>query len=232
MQVKVSIIIAVFGQKAFTRQCLKDLEPLGHENEIIVWDNGSSDGTDEMMADLLKDWKGPEINYIKFHENLGFGRALNRAYRVSNGEYILFLNNDIRVLSNRTNWLDGIIENVGEGVVAQQSGQLDEKFNFVREGRFSPNEKYCYLSGWFLLAKKKTFDSLVLKDSAGPWCEAYFAYFEDVDLSWRAKEKNISISLTTAPLHHFGRQTGGKMNLSKLYLESKEIFTKIWRNRC
>jgi len=54
-----------------------------------VVDNGSTDGTPEMVA-----WRFPAVKLIRNQENVGFARANNQAARVAKGRFLLFLNND------------------------------------------------------------------------------------------------------------------------------------------
>jgi GT2 family glycosyltransferase/glycosyltransferase involved in cell wall biosynthesis len=87
----VSIIIPVFNNVEFTRQCLKALigtiSGLGHE--IIIVDNGSTDGTREFLKEL-----GEQVNTISINENRGFAKACNQGALAANGNYLVFLNND------------------------------------------------------------------------------------------------------------------------------------------
>ena len=57
-------------------------------------------------------------------------------------------------------------------------------------------------------------------------------YFNDVDLSWRAKELIMNLEHIDLPLKHFGKMTVKKHHdVGKLYLEGKEKFSKIWSNK-
>lgn len=220
-----SIIIPVFNKKNFTESCLKDLSHLPSKNhEIIVVDNDSSDGT----ADIIKNFN---VNYIKNHENLGFGKACNIGYHAAKFENVCFLNNDIRVKSNHQNWTDVIFENIDEGLFSPTYGTLRDDFSFIKE--VNPKEKMTldipnsYLSGWCLAGAKKTFDSFLVNKNQ-VFREDFFAYFEDTDLSFRAKEFKIKLVCSPIPVVHFGKQTSSQLNTFKLYMKSREIFLKLW----
>ena len=77
----------------------------------------------------------------------------------------------------------------------------------------------------------KTSDMLVSGDADGPWNEAYGLYFEDGDLTMRAREANIPIKLIDVPVLHIGRATGKAFNMLYKYHESKKIFTDIWKDK-
>lgn len=92
---KVSIIIPVFNQLSYTIDCLKTLEAdesVRALAEIIVVDNGSTDGTREYLENLSKSWSA--LKPLYFDKNLGFSLACNAGAEISSGEELLFLNND------------------------------------------------------------------------------------------------------------------------------------------
>ena len=85
-KVKVSIIILSWNTKQLLRNCLKSLKGMG---EIIVVDNGSTDGSPAMVAEEF-----PQVKLIKNKKNLGFGAANNQGMKVATGDYFLLLNSD------------------------------------------------------------------------------------------------------------------------------------------
>ncbi|MFA6547712.1 MAG: glycosyltransferase family 2 protein [Candidatus Magasanikbacteria bacterium] len=70
--------------------------------EELVVDNGSTDGTADLVAQ-----KYPEVRLIRNEKNLGFGAPNNTAAKMSSGEFLLFLNPDMRVEAGS---LDKIVE--------------------------------------------------------------------------------------------------------------------------
>lgn len=240
-----SIIIPVFNKWHFTKNCINDLLKLNNKHEIIIVDNNSTDETEAEVNKLLNQKKlnSPSLVYIKNFENLGFAGGNNKGYKDSCGKNILFLNNDIRVKSNFENWTDEIIKYCEEGyLVAANGGLLDNNFSFIRETDDLIDNPYFYLSGWCLAASKETFNKLIPNyyrfngeihegKAWGPWSEKFYpGYFEDDDLSFRAKKLNIPLMVKKQPLVHFGRVTSKSMNLSEMYLKNKEIFTQIWKD--
>ena len=92
---KVSVVIPTRDGRRFLERCLPALGrsrlPPGVELEAVVVDNGSTDGT----ADLLRQF--PFVKPLVFREPLGFARANNAARAVAGGEVVAFLNNDTEV---------------------------------------------------------------------------------------------------------------------------------------
>lgn len=229
--VRCSIIIPVYNNYNFTKACLKDLSKLSYEYEVIVVDNASDDNTIDLDK-LPKEDLPCRFTLIKSGINEGFSRANGRGYQVSKGEYILFLNNDIRVQKNYDTWIEELLKGAEDGsLVGPTAGLLDENLNFVKEMNQLKSGN-CYMSGWCLCAKKEVFDKLVLEGCQGPFSYEFGkAYFEDVDLSFRAKELNIPFKITPVPVVHFGKTTSRKIGLNDLYVRAKIVFVKKWKNR-
>jgi hypothetical protein len=53
-------------------------------------------------------------------------------------------------------------------------------------------------------------------------------YFNDGDLSFRARKLNIKMDLISLPVVHFGKISSSQLNVNKLYNEGKKIFCKKW----
>ncbi len=82
----VSVIVVSYNTREKLHRCLSCIEP---EHEIIVVDNGSKDGSAEMVHAAY-----PDVKLIEAGENLGFGKANNRGVEIATGELVLFLNSD------------------------------------------------------------------------------------------------------------------------------------------
>jgi GT2 family glycosyltransferase len=220
-----SIVIPVFNKFNFTRTCLKDLSHLSNEHEIIVFDNGSSDETKAQLH------HSKEINYIRSEVNLGFAKGCNTAYAYSSAPNVLFLNNDIKVRESHQNWTDELIKLCPEGLVGPTMGQLDASLNFIKEANDTlPGNSY--MSGWCLASSKDIWNKLIINNYLGPFSEEFgLAYFEDSDLSFRAKKLNIKMNLVKIPVVHFGKQSSSQINTYALYKGAKEIFVKKWQNK-
>ena len=95
LSVVVSVIIVNWNTRDLLRQCLQSVyaQPSSIEREIIVVDNGSTDGSVEMVRREF----GP-VKLLANHDNRGFAAANNQGIAVANGRYILLLNSDTIVL--------------------------------------------------------------------------------------------------------------------------------------
>lgn len=227
MKFKLSIVIPVYNNYNFTVKCLEDLSYLPNDHEIIIVDNGSSDNTKKIVSDNAR------LKIIRNKTNQGFASAVNIGYSMSSGENVMFLNNDIRLRSNKENWTKEIIEvaESGEFLVGPTIGVLDDNFNFITEANKMPLKGHVYMSGWNITANVKTWGKLVLENEIGPWNTDFFCYFEDTDLGFRAQELGVQLKIVDCPVHHFGKMTSSKIGTLNLYLPAKEKFIKKWSGR-
>ena len=225
MSKKLSICICVFNKFNFTKSCLNDLSKLSNDHEIIVVDNGSTDETQSQLEN------SKEIIYHRHAENKGFAGGSNQAYSLSSANNVLFLNNDIRVKTNYSNWTQPLIEACEENfLVGPTMGQLDKNFNFVQEAnRLLPG--LSYMSGWCVAASKEIWNKLIIPNTNNQvFSEDFFCYFEDTDLGFRAKQLKIPLKIVEIPVVHFGKISSKQINVPLLYKSAREIFVKKWKN--
>lgn len=230
-----SIIIPVFNKWNFTKSCLNDLAQLPADHEIIIVDNASSDETavecPKLMDELAEkmSYSRANILYVKNFENYFHSKACNQGFKISTGERVLFLNNDIRVKSNHATWTKTIIDacDSTNGLVGPTMGQLDKELNFVKEANQQLTGN-CYLGGWCIAAKRDVWEKLDTEKNK-VWNEEFPFYFNDTDLSFRARQKQVPITVIAVPeVAHFGKISAAQINIPKLYQEGRKVFLKKW----
>lgn len=99
MSVNLSVIILSYNTKQLTRRCIASLiknlaKNKDFQSEIIVIDNGSSDGSKEMIKKIQKK---AAIRTIFNQKNLGYPKGNNQGLKIATGKYVLFLNSDVIV---------------------------------------------------------------------------------------------------------------------------------------
>src|SRR3989338_7606720 len=106
---KIAIVILNWNGKTDTKECLNSLKNITYPNyEIILVDNGSVDGSVEMLEK-----EHPEIMLIKNKENLGFTGGNNVGIKKAlehNADYVLLLNNDTIVEPDFLGTMVGVAE--------------------------------------------------------------------------------------------------------------------------
>ena len=202
----ISVIIVGHNSRHFLKGCLDSVyNQVYSDIEIIFVDNNSSDDT----ADFIRE-NYPEVKLIKNGLNLGFSKANNQAINLSKGRYVLTLNPDVVLekdfLSNlvgafETCALEDNIGMLGGRLLRKDKKTLDSaglaltKFRrFYDRGSGMPNngnfEKLVKIFGPCAAAALYRRDMLEdIKNNEEYFDNDFFAFAEDVDLSWRANKK-------------------------------------------
>ena len=101
-----SIIVPCWCQLEFTRLCVAALKShTGRPWELVVVDNGSTDGTADYLAGV-SDAASVPVTMITNASNRGFPAAINQGLKAARGEYLVLLNNDVVVTDG---WLGQLI---------------------------------------------------------------------------------------------------------------------------
>ena len=112
-----SIIVPCWNQVEFTQQCMAALKRHTRPPwELIVVDNGSTDGTALYLAGV-RDMAAVPVTVVSNTTNLGFPAAINEGLRLARGEYLVLLNNDVVVTDG---WLDQLIALVNANTPASE----------------------------------------------------------------------------------------------------------------
>ncbi len=116
-----SVIVPCWDQVAFTRQCLQALFRCTRPGswELIVVDNGSTDGTAAYLAGVQATVEVP-ITVITNARNVGFPAAVNQGLREASGEYLVLLNNDAVVTEG---WLEHLVALTAATIPAMMARQ-------------------------------------------------------------------------------------------------------------
>lgn len=195
VQMLVSFLIANWNSGRLLHECAQSLLGQTHvEFEVIIVDNGSTDGSEEIEA--LADHR---FMLIKLPANVGFSEANNTAYTYSQGEVVILLNNDVKLESHWTKEvLEAMSSQPGIGSVACQLRQ-EEKPALLDSAGFSLYTCGSVFSWYdwhpdsvdhaeYLLfgpvAAAAAYRRSAL-DEVGLFSPEYFAYYEDTDLAFR-----------------------------------------------
>lgn len=250
MQIKVSIVIPVYNNWRYTKSCLEDLSHLPDDHEVLIVDDASTDQTKDLS--FAEGRKLPKnLVVTRSIWNRGFAESCNLGFAKSFGEYVMFLNNDIKVLKDKEAWTQPILEAAKDGaIVGPTVGVLDQHLRFLCEATKLASKGFNYISGWNATAKRETWRKL--KETAiggyimtpeqvppdgmrtgalGPFsCEFGKFYYEDTDLGLRALKQGIPMKVVpNVPVRHFGKMTTKKMNFNEQYASSREAFLEKWQ---
>ncbi len=204
---KLSIIILSYNSKHLILDCLASI-PAHSDWEIIIPDNGSTDGSKEA---ILKQF--PKIKFIENDKNLGFAAGNNVGIKKSQGEYVLLLNPDTVVKTKTIETVLDYMENnpkVGAATCRLEfpSGKLDYSchrnfpdpvnsfLHFIGLKKISaytniniPNtiHEIDSLTGAFALIRRTAGNQVNWLD------EDYYWNAEDIDFCYKLKEKGWKV---------------------------------------
>jgi glycosyltransferase involved in cell wall biosynthesis len=89
---KLSVVIPVFNERATIEECLRRVRAVEIDKEIIVVDDGSTDGTRELLTSVAAD---PAVRVVLQPENRGKGAAVRRAFEQATGDAIVIQDADL-----------------------------------------------------------------------------------------------------------------------------------------
>lgn len=236
-----SIVILTYNELEYTRWCLASIRYYTSEPyELIVVDNGSTDGTVEFLRSQQ------DIRFIHNRENKGFAKGCNQGISQAAGDYVLLLNNDTAVASG---WLRNMINclesNPATGIVGPRSNfvkgpqslpveykNMDEMFAFSSRFNEKPDPaKWFELEmavGFCMLIRRHVIDVVGLLDERfGIGC------FEDDDYCRRAKLKGFKIMCAGDTfVHHFGSRSfiGNNIDRDRLVRENWQKYLTKWKS--
>jgi len=234
VQVKyVSIIIPNWNGIKFIQVCLDSvLRSEYRPFEVIVVDNGSSDGSREVVESYLEQDAGeirqgnvPVVRLVRLKKNRGFARACNEGINVARGEYFILLNNDVEVTSG---WLSALVEGMERhpecGMGTSKMVQYDNRrqiyntgdlfkvwgtggargFGELDHGQYETEEYVYGACAGAGIYRRTLFEKIGLFD------EKFFIFAEDVDLNLRAAQKGFRcVYIPKAVVYHWGTATVG-----------------------
>lgn len=241
----VSIVVLTRNQLPYTRKCLESIEK--HTQvpyEIIVVDNGSSDGTTK----FLQEWAAQKTNrhLILNSENLGFAKGNNLGIAKSTGRYVVLINNDVVVTPG---WLErllacaardasiGIVGPVTNSVSGPQyvDQPLYDLDSLAGLDEFAKDwsDKHCRqvlgvvrVVGFCMFIRREVIDRI------GGLDEQYgLGNFEDDDFCLRAAIAGFrSVIARDCYVHHYGSRTfaGENIDYRSLMARNWELFKKKW----
>lgn len=233
-----AIIIVTWNRRDLLADCLPAaLRQTYRPCEVIVVDNGSTDGSAEWVAATF-----PQVRLLRNERNTGFCAGNNQAFAATTASYLALLNNDA---TPEPAWLECMIAamqadaRVGmcapkilrwddhavidsQGLTIDRSGTAWDVGSGQRDDAgetLQPREVFG-ASGAACLYRR------AMLDDSGGLDEDFFAYLEDADLAWRARLAGWCCLYTPAArVYHRHSATGGEGSPFKGYHLGRN---KLW----
>lgn len=243
---KSTIVIPNYNGIKYIQACLESLYGgTVTDIEVIVVDNASVDGSMELVRD-----KFPQVRLIVNQENKGFSYAVNQGIRAARTPYVILLNNDTQADCSFVHELEKVMDNDKGRKVFSASAKLVSLYD--RDKTDDAGDYYCALGWAFARGKGKPperYDQdcdifaacagaaiyrreLLETDKVGLFDEEHFAYFEDIDIGYRAKIHGYQNRFAANSIvYHAGSATSGsRYNAFKTGLASRNSIYIIYKN--
>lgn len=261
---RLSVIIVTVNVRSWLERCLTSLEKqdVFDDLEVVVVDNGSSDGSGGMVRETF-----PYCKLIQLNETVGFGLANNIGARHSTAPLLLFLNpdtvfraNSLCVLLHRMEedlncGVAGGRIHDGDGKLERSVGSFPTLFNmalgrllkYVAPARrilgqrshqhwvgYDRPHTIDWVTGAYLWIRREIFEQV------GGFDKRIFMYCEDVDLCYRVQKIGLEVwFFPDSTIIHYGGKSPVPRPRKKMLIESLLYFAekhytspRHWLTRC
>jgi GT2 family glycosyltransferase len=199
-----SIIIPAWNGAAWIGACLASLEPqLQAGDEIIVVDNGSTDGTAELVNRAF-----PRAQVLRQEHNQGFASGVNHGLAAARGDVLSLLNQDVilrdgclkaicarlalsgpAIVGCKLLYPDGLTLQHAGGIIHYPRAESEHRgYGQPDDGRWDEAMRVDYVTGAVFAFPRQVFDRV------GQFDEGFFpAYYEETDYCFRAREAGFAV---------------------------------------
>lgn len=212
-----TIYIPSFNGRERLAALLESLREQTRPADVVVVDNASSDGSQEMVRERYE-----EVRLIELEQNLGFGTALNRGVAAVVGDPIILLNADVVCPAD---FLAALLDRASAGaemvaavlVSEREPGRIDSAGVIADRTLMA----FDYLHGEPADAAKQAPPPLgptggaalyrrACFETVGGFDERIFLYYEDVDLALRMRRAGAGCELAgeAAAVHAYSQSLG------------------------
>lgn len=241
----VSIVILTKNSKDFIKPCLDSIFSQKYQNfEVIVVDNGSTDGTVELVRENY-----PDLVLIKNNENIGASKARNQGIDIAKYEWILTLDCDVVLeedfLSNALFLLKNIPMDVGmlqPKILYSDKKRIyscglylswmrrfhDIGKNRIDRGQYNKIEEVFGACSAAAFYRRGMLDNV--KEDTGYFDEKFFFLVEDVDLAWRAQRKQWKAQFRPELRCYHSGDSSLTINRMRQYLCYRNRYLMIAKN--
>jgi len=238
---RVAILVLTFNNYADTRECIESLQASTYtDHEVIVVDNGSTDGSLDRLEDEF-----PGGMFVRIGDNLGYAGGNNRGIEFAlerGAELVWILNNDTIVDRDALSRLvaaarefpwAGIIGSkvyyhgdkerlfFAGGSVGKWTGESRHiGYGEIDRGQYDRSRAVDYINGCNLLIRRACIEEIGLLD------EEYFLYYEETDWAVRARRAGWDVLFIPTPgvWHKIEAGSGWVSSTTAYYLTRNRLY--------
>ena len=251
------MVVVNWNRCDLLRSCLQSLarQETEHPFEVVVIDNGSSDGSPDMVVREFSNHSNFRLKLIRNLENLGFCRANNQGFAASDSAFVALLNNDAEA---EPGWLDSLARVFEDApavgmaaskiVVYENPARIDKAGHLIYPdgqnrgrgtgeldaGQYDRIEEVLWPDGCAAMYRRAMLDQI------GGFDEDFFAYADDAELGLRARIAGWNCIYTPHAVvrHHRGTTLGVRSSRRLHLIERNRIllvaklfpWSLIWLN--
>ena len=241
----VALVVPTYNGAHFLEECLDSVAGLDYPAErleTIVVDNGSTDGTRELLARRY-----PSVRVVALSENTGFAAAVNAGARAADADCLALANNDMRLDAAWLRELTAAYEpeegvRCVAGLILDAQGErvdfADAYLNFYGMGgqggfgepvdavAVEDGRELLFACGGSMLVDRALFLDL------GGFDESFFAYFEDVDFGWRLwlTGHRVRLAARARSFHHHHGTAGVFAKAQRAVLYDRNALLMLVKN--
>lgn len=247
---RVSVVIVNWNTRELLRACLQSLREQGQSVNLepIVVDNGSTDGSVEMVEQEF-----PSVRVIFNRENVGFVRATNQGLRAATGDFLFLLNSDAEVRPGCVERLVDVAANaptigaVGPRLLNTDGShqisvcpfpriihrlfpaRFEARYHLQRQRLLETSKqdtvRVDWIAGAALLFRREALERV------GPLDERYFMWYDDVDWCQKLRKERLDrVFVANAEVIHHVRQSGRQLDegiLSEQLFDSEYTYLRL-----
>jgi GT2 family glycosyltransferase len=239
-----SIVVVTHDGLVFNRLCLESVlaNTVERDFELIVVDNGSTDGTPAYLTGLSE--RDARVRVLLNGRNAGFAPACNQGLGLAGGEYLVLLNNDAMVPPG---WLGGLLahlRNPGVGLVGPVTNRIGNEAEVPTDYRtwgefveFARRRASEHPGEWLEVRAPAMFCLAMRRQTylrIGPLDERYeVGLLEDDDYADRARAAGYQLRCVEhVAVHHFGEASFGRLvaggEYSRILRANQQRYAEKW----
>ncbi|MBT8398886.1 MAG: glycosyltransferase family 2 protein [Rhodothermia bacterium] len=246
---RVSIIVVSWNAVDLLREFMPTVAATDYPDfEIILADNASEDGSAQWVQNNL-----PDIRIVRHDRNYAFCGGNNRAYPYATGEYVVFLNNDVKV---EPDWLRPLVKQMesDKSIAAIQpkvlsyrqqdrfeyagaAGGFLDRFGYpfargriffkteIDRGQYDDFRDVFWATGAAMMIRRSAVDEVGLFD------EAFVMHMEEIDLCWRLHRAGLRVAVEPqSVVYHLGAASLAETSPRKAYLNFRNNLLTLYKN--
>lgn len=247
----ISLVIINYNNKSYLERCMVSIFNQTYKNlEIIFIDNESKDGSYDFMKE---EYSNKNILLIRNEVNNGYAGAANQGIKLSKGKYVMILNPDIIMEEDFIEKMYGFIdsdESIGalSGKLLKYDFENDKKLNYIDSagiimfkstrcidrgqneedlGQYDKTEQVFGVCGAAPLYRRSSLEDVSIEGEY--FDEDFFAYKEDIDLSWRLNLAGFKNMYYPKAIAYHGRGLGGSKGGMIKFIKHRKTQSKFLR---